>query len=94
MSKMLWQALKGFFSLPAFLDKACPEGMAQMGLIGPMKGAIPAQFPNRYRLATPPGSASPTFFKQWWGFFYVPQEQISESAAKRDLRFFVLIWED
>ena len=28
------------------------------------------------------------------GLFYVPQEQISESAVRRDLRFFVLIRED
>ena len=27
-----------------------------------------------WRLATPPGSTSPTLFEQWWGFFYVPQE--------------------
>ena len=26
------------------------------------------------RLATPPGSTSPTLFEQWCGFFYVPQE--------------------
>ena len=38
-------------------------------------------------MATPPGSTSPTLFKQWCGFFYIPQEQISESAVRRDLRF-------
>ena len=27
-------------------------------------------------------------FAQWCWFFYVPQEQISESALRRDLRFF------
>ena len=27
-----------------------------------------------WRLATPPGSTSPTLFEQWCGFFYVPQE--------------------
>ena len=27
-----------------------------------------------WRLATPPGSESPTLFEQWCGFFYVPQE--------------------
>ena len=47
-----------------------------------------------WRLTTPPGSTSPTLFEQWCGFFYVPQEQISESAVRRDLRFFVLIRED
>ena len=30
--------------------------------------------PNQERLATPPGSTSPTFFEQLCGFFYVPQE--------------------
>ena len=30
--------------------------------------------PAQERLATPPGSMSPTLFKQWCGFFYVPQE--------------------
>ena len=44
--------------------------------------------PTQERLATPPGSTSPTIFEQWRGFFYVPQNQISESAVKRDLRFF------
>ena len=28
-----------------------------------------------WRLATQPGSMSPTRFEQWCGFFYVPQEQ-------------------
>ena len=27
-----------------------------------------------WRLATPPGSESPTLFEQWCGFFYIPQE--------------------
>ena len=35
----------------------------------------------------PPGSASITLFEHWFGFFYVPQEQISESVVRRDLRF-------
>ena len=49
---------------------------------------------DEWRLTTSPGSTSPTLFEQWCGFFYVPQEQISESAVRRDLRFFVLIRED
>ena len=65
-----------------------------MGLIGPMQGAIPTQSHNPWRLATPPGSKSPALFEQWCGFFYVPHEQISESAVRRDLQFFVLIRED
>ena len=44
-----------------------------------------------WRLATPPGSTSPTLFEHWWGFFYVPLNQTSVSAVRRDLRFFVLI---
>ena len=54
----------------------------------------PYPIPQRVRLATPPGSTPPTLFEQWCGFFYVPQEQISESAVRRDLRVFVLIRED
>ena len=42
-------------------------------------------------LTTPPGSTSPTLFEQWCGFFYVPREQITESAVRRDLRSLVLI---
>ena len=30
--------------------------------------------PAQERLATPPGSTSPTLFEQWCEFFYVPQE--------------------
>ena len=60
--------------------QACPEGI---GLIGPMQGAISTQSHNPFRLATPPGSMTPTLFEQLCGFFYVPQEQISESAVRR-----------
>ena len=67
---------------------------ARTGLIRPMQGAIPTQSHNPWRLATPPGSTSPTLFEQQCGFFYVPHEQISESAVRWDLRFFVLIRED
>ena len=38
--------------------------------------------------------STPTLFEQWRGFFYVPKEQISESAVTWDLRFFVLIREE
>ena len=69
---------------------------AQTGLIGPMRGAIPTQSHN---LTTQPGHTTRVyiplfFFAQWCGFFYVPQEQISESAVRQDLRFFFLIQED
>ena len=60
--------------------QACPEGMCTNGTL------VPCEVPS---LA--PGSTSRTFFEQWCGFFYVPQEQISVSAMRRELRFFVLI---
>ena len=50
--------------------------------------------PAQERLTTPPGSMSPTLFKQWCRFFYVPQEQIRESAVRPDMQFFILIRED
>ena len=59
-----------------------------------MQGAIPTQSHNPLRLTTPPGSTFPTLFEPWCGFFYVPQEQISESAVRRNLRFFVLVREE
>ena len=55
---------------------------ARTGLIGPMQGAIPTQSHNPQRLDTPLGSMSTTLFEQWCGFFYAPQEQISESAVR------------
>ena len=38
--------------------------------------SVPLQIihPAQERLATPPGSTSPTLFELWCGFFYVPQE--------------------
>ena len=47
-----------------------------------------------WRLTTPPGSTSPTLFKQWYTFFYVPQEPDMLSAVRRDLWLFILIRED
>ena len=35
---------------------------------------LPITYPTQERLATPPRSTPPTLFKQWRGFFYVPQE--------------------
>ena len=60
--------------------QACPEGMCTNGTL------VPCEV-----LSLAPGSTSSTFFEQWCGFFYVPQEQISVSAMRRELRFFVLI---
>ena len=51
-------------------------------------------FPQPVKVGHTTGSGTPTLFEQWCGFFYVPQEQISESAVRRDLQFFVLIRED
>ena len=65
---------------------------ARTGLLGPMQSVIPTESHNPERLApTPSESTSPTLFEQWCGFFYVQQEQISESVVRRDLQFFVLI---
>ena len=47
-----------------------------------------------WRLTTPAGSTSPTLFKQWCRFFYVPEEPDMLSAVRKDLWFFFLIWED
>ena len=46
-------------------------------------------YPAHKRLATPLGSTSPTLFKQWCGFFYLPKKnQIGESAVRQELWFF------
>ena len=47
-----------------------------------------------YPIHNPKRLATPLSFRVVSGFFYVPQEQISESVVRRDLRFFVLIRED
>ena len=54
------------------------------------KRVLQITHPAQERLTTPPGSMSPTLFEQWYRFFYVPQEQISESAVRQDLWFFSL----
>ena len=61
-----------------------------------MWGAIPTQSHN---LTTQPSHTTRVyiplfFFEQWCGFFYIPQEQISESAVGQDLRVFFFIQED
>ena len=50
-----------------------------------MQGAIPAQSHNSLGL-WPNGLT-----EKWCRFFYIPQEQISESAVRQDLRLFLLI---
>ena len=50
--------------------------------------------PAQERLATPPGFTFPTLFEQWCGFFYVQQEPDKWKCRERDLRFFVVTWED
>ena len=51
----------------------------------------PSPWPGR--LATPPGSVSPTLFEQQCGYDmrYAHKHQISESAVSWDLWLFVLI---
>ena len=58
-----------FFSLPAFLDTGPPRGNRHEWHSGPMQGTFPTQSHNRYRLAIPPGSMTPTLFEPWCGFF-------------------------
>ena len=41
-------------------------------------------------VATQLGSMSPKLFEQWYGCFYIPQEQISESAVTWNLQFLSL----
>ena len=80
------------FSFTSFSGhRPAQRELARTELTGPMQGAIPTQSHNPLSLASPPGSMSPTLFEQWFGFFYIPHEQISESAVRRDLQFFVLI---
>ena len=52
-------------------------------LIESLQTTHPAQANRRGWPHAPPGSTSVVLFEQWCGFFYVPQEQISESAVKR-----------
>ena len=89
-------ALKGSFSF-SFTSfsghRVAQRECAQRGS-GPMRGAIPTQSHNPERLAAPPGSTPPTLFKQSCRFFCVPQDQISASAVRWDLRCFTLIRED
>ena len=48
-----------------------------------------------WRRTTPPGSTSPTLFRPMvWVFITFHKNQISVSALRRDLMFFVLIRED
>ena len=63
---------------------------ARTGLRSHARGAIPTQSHNTWRLATPPGATTPSLFEWWCGFFFTPQEQINESAVRRDLRFLSL----
>ena len=81
-----------YFVLPAFLDTGLPRGNRhERDSWDPCK--VPS-LPNPKPHRPPPGSTTPTLFEQLCGFFYVPHEQISVSAVRRDLRFFVLIRED
>ena len=38
------------------------------------EGLLTDNPPSPGKVATPPGSTSPTLFEQWCGFFYIPQE--------------------
>ena len=67
-------ALFCFFVHQLFWTQARPEGIGIYDT--PMRGTIPTQSHNRYRLATPPGSMTPYTFQT---MVWVLQEQISES---------------
>ena len=64
----------------------------QMGLRSHARHPYP--IPQPVKVGHTTGVYNLSLFEQWCGFFYVPQEQISESAVRRDLQFFVLIRED
>ena len=49
---------------------------------------------DMWRLASAPGSTSSSFFEQWFGFFFLPQELDKWSAVRWNLQFFDLIRED
>ena len=57
------ETLRGFIYLPAFLDTGLPRGNVRERYSGPMRGAILTQSHNPLRLATPPGSTTPTLFE-------------------------------
>ena len=84
-----------FIYLLAFLDTGLSRGNVHERDSGPMQGAIPTQSHNPVQAGQTTGVYDPYSFRVViCEFFYVPQEQISESAVRRDLRFFVLTRED
>ena len=58
-----------FIYLPAFLDTGLPRGNVHERDSGPMRGAIPTQSHNPWRLATPPGLRPLLFLKSDVGSF-------------------------
>ena len=46
--------------------------------------------PSPEKMGHTTGVNDPTLFEKWCGFFYVPQNQISENDVRGDLGFFVL----
>ena len=48
--------------------------------------------PAQERFATTPGSTTPTLFKQWCGFFYVPQEPDKWKCCEKGPTFFCPYW--
>ena len=73
-----------FTCLPAFLDTGLPRGNGHERDSGPMRKGWPHHRAPRPLL----------FSNSDVGFFTSHMNQISESAVRRDLRFFVLIRED
>ena len=83
-----------FIYLPAFLDTGLLRENVHERDSDPMRGAIPTQSHTRKGWPHHRGLRPLLFSNSVVGLYYVPQEQISESAVRRDLRFFVLILED
>ena len=77
--------------LRAFLDTGLPRGNRHE-----QDSQVPCKVPSLPNPTTRKGWPHPRGLRplhQQCGFFYFPQEQISKSAVRRDLRFFVLIRE-
>ena len=70
-----------------FWTQACPEGMCTNGTRRSQARCHPCPIPQPVNVGHTTGVYDP------YSFPVVPQEQISESVVRRDLRFFVLIRE-
>ena len=81
------------FIYQLFWTQANPEGCARTGLRSRAR-CHPYPIPQPVKVGHTTGVYDPYCFRIVMGVLYVPQEQISESAVRWDLRFLVLIRED